>query len=66
MVGGDNLSKGKEQDALTTKKLSPQDLEELLKSEYGDKLQPVDEVRLEKQRRQQAAIKANKSRFHKA
>jgi len=50
---------------LKTQKLSPQELEILLKNEYGDKLQPVDEARLEKQRRQQAAIKANKIRFHK-
>ncbi|MBP2656108.1 MAG: hypothetical protein H6Q73_3677 [Firmicutes bacterium] len=56
----------KEEEALKTQTLSPEELEALLQTEFGDKLQPVDGVRLAKQRRQQAAMKANRFKFRKS
>jgi hypothetical protein len=55
----------KENSELKTYTLVPEELEALLSSDFGDKLQPVDSAKLAKQRQQQAALKANEIRFRK-
>ncbi|HEY3424910.1 MAG TPA: hypothetical protein VGL27_08960 [Negativicutes bacterium] len=48
---------------LKTYTLIPEELEALLLNDFGNKLQPVDSVKLAKQRQQQAATEAYKNRF---
>lgn len=45
---------GKEWQEVTIRKLPAEEIERLLHSKYGDKIQPVDSVKLAKQRRDQA------------
>lgn len=55
----------KELKEVKTRTLTPEEVEELLLHDYGNKLQPVDSNKLAKLQRQRARYRDNKSMFSK-
>jgi hypothetical protein len=50
---------------LKTQKLLPEEIEKLLKNDFGSKIQPVDNGKLAMQRRKQAGLAAFKNKSRK-
>jgi len=50
----------KEWNEVKTQTLTPEEIEKLLKADFGTKLQPVDSAKLAKQQKQRARYRDNK------
>lgn len=51
---------GQESNEVKTRTLTPEEIEKLLRKDFGGKLQPVDNVKLAKQQKQRARYRDNK------